>query len=98
MMFTAFSASHSQAPPMAKAVLISQTLIFLYLPFCVAGLDDKSSPTTADKSTHHQLQPVISFFEFDDKGPGLDSTLIVLGGVECVSKILIPRTTFKLRQ
>jgi hypothetical protein len=83
---------------MAKAVLMLQTLIFLYLPFYVAGLDDKSSPTMADKSTHHQHQPVVSFFEFNDKGPGLDITLIVLGGVECVSKILIPRTTLKLRQ
>jgi len=83
---------------MAKAVLISQTLIFLYLPFYVAGLDEKFSPTMADKSTHHQLQPVVSFFEFNDKGPGLDSTLIVLGGVECVLKIPIPWTTLELRQ
>jgi len=33
-MLTAFSASLNQAPPIANAPLISQTLIFLYLPFC----------------------------------------------------------------
>jgi hypothetical protein len=33
-MFTAFSASLNQAPSIASAPLISQTLIFWYLPFC----------------------------------------------------------------
>src|ERR1700734_4336013 len=33
-MFTALSASLNQAPPIASALLISQTLIFWYLPFC----------------------------------------------------------------